>query len=78
MDLTMDHSIDKEWARWLHSESCGQQLDVQVETSNVPQGSVLRLVVFNIFVSDMDSGIECTLSMFASDTKLCSVVDTLE
>ena len=46
--------------------------------SSLPHRSVLGPVLFSIFTSDIDDGIQHTFSKFAGDTKLNNVVDTVE
>ena len=50
---------------------------MEVSDERYPPG-VLASILFSMFISDIVSGVKCTLSKSADDTKLWGVLDTHE
>ena len=72
--------MDKKLAAQSSPESGGQLFHIWMEIGSkwCPQALVLRPILFKILINYTDSGIVCTLSKFADETKLWDAADTSE
>ncbi|KAF7249939.1 RNA-directed DNA polymerase from mobile element jockey [Varanus komodoensis] len=79
--------IDQSTVRWIRAwlSDRKQRATVSGEssgwwpvTSGVPQGSVLRLILFILFINDMEEGVNSLLIKFADNTRMRAVATTEE
>ncbi|KAF7242706.1 C-type lectin domain family 3 member A [Varanus komodoensis] len=78
------HQSTVQWIRaWLTDRKqkvtiSGESSGWRPVTSEVPQGSVLGMILFNLFINNMEEGVNRLLIKFADDNKTVAVATTEE
>ena len=75
----MDHRVSTWIENWLQGRVQrvvinGEYSEWSGVGSGVPQGSVLGPILFNLFINDLEDGINSSISVFADDTKLSRAI----